>query len=218
MTDAWQPGQYERFAAERAQPFHNLLALVQPTPGGRAVDFGCGTGELTAVLHQHLGVADTVGIDSSPAMLEKASPAPGLTFRPGDLRDTDGVGPVDVVFANAALQWVPDHRGVLTSWAALLSEGGQLAVQVPANLDHPSHTTSTQLATEAPFVDAFDGVPPPDPVLSVLRPEQYATLLDELGFTQQHVRLQVYGHHLDATADVVEWVKGTSLVRFRETL
>src|SRR4051794_19914001 len=120
MTDAWQPGQYERFVAERAQPFHDLLALVQPAPGGRAVDFGCGTGELTALLHQHLGAADTVGIDRSAAMLEKATPAPGLSFRQGDLRDTAGIGPVAVVFANAALHWVPDHASVLASWAALL--------------------------------------------------------------------------------------------------
>ena len=43
-------------------------------------------------------------------------------------------------------------------------------------------------------------------------------LLDRLGFEQQHVRLQVYGHHLASTADVVEWVKGTSLTRFARVL
>ena len=53
---------------------------------------------------------------------------------------------------------------------------------------------------------------------SVLAPERYAELLDRLGFAEQHVRLQVYGHRLASTAEVVEWVKGTSLTRFRARL
>ena len=218
MSSPWDPGQYERFARERSQPFYDLLALLQPVPGGRIVDFGCGTGELTAILHEHLEAKETVGIDSSPAMLEKAPTGAGLSFRAGDLRHTDGLGPVDVIVASASLHWVPDHERVLASWAELLGPGGQLAVQVPANVDHPSHTTSAQLATEPPFLEALGGEPPPDPVLSVLRPEQYAVLLDRLGFSEQHVRLQVYGHHLASTAEVVEWVKGTSLTRFKERL
>jgi trans-aconitate 2-methyltransferase len=218
MSNPWDPDQYQRFAAERSQPFYDLLALVQPAAGGRVVDFGCGTGELTAVLHERVEAKETAGIDTSAAMLEKAPDGAGLTFRTGDLRDTSDVGPVDIVFANASLHWVPDHASVLASWADLLAPGGQLAVQVPANVDHLSHTTSSRLAAESPFLEAFGGEPPPDPVLSVLRPEDYAVLLHRLGFTEQHVRLQVYGHLLGSTADVVEWVKGTSLTRFKEQL
>ena len=59
---------------------------------------------------------------------------------------------------------------------------------------------------------------PLDAVHHVARPEEYAELLDRLGYTRQHVRLQVYGHHLSRSADVVEWVKGTTLTRFREQL
>ena len=63
------------------------------------------------------------------------------------------------------------------------------------------------------------GRPPPDPVAAnVLAPEQYAILLDHLGAARQHVRLQVYGHRLARSADVVEWVKGTSLTRFTNVL
>jgi trans-aconitate 2-methyltransferase len=215
MTETWDPDQYRRFAEQRSQPFYDLLALLHPVPGGSVVDFGCGTGELTAILHERLEAKETVGIDMSTSMLDKAPTAPGLSFRRGDLRDTAGIGPVDVVVASAALHWVPDHAAVLASWAELLGPGGQLAVQVPANVDHPSHTTSAQLATESPFIEELGGDPPPDPVLSVLRPEQYAVLLNDLGFSEQHVRLQVYGHLLPTTADVVEWVKGTSLTRFK---
>ena len=66
-VDTWDPGQYQRFAAERAAPFHDLLSLVRPVPGGRVVDLGCGSGELTAQLHRRLEAAATLGLDSSPA-------------------------------------------------------------------------------------------------------------------------------------------------------
>lgn len=212
--DAWNPTQYERFAAERRQPFDDLLALVRPIPGGRAVDLGCGTGELTVDLHRHTGAAGTLGIDSSEAMLAKAlrrgdtpatPSADGVTFEIGDLTTWWAPSKVDLVFANAALQWTPDHEHLLGQLTEQLAPGGQLAIQVPYNFDHASHRVSSALCPDVP-----------DPVaVNVLPPERYAELLHELGFVEQHVRLQVYGHVLDSTADVVEWVKGTSLTRFK---
>ena len=220
MTDAWNPDQYHRFREQRRAPFFDLLNLVQPGVG-RVVDLGCGSGELTALLAERTGATDTVGIDRSAAMLTEAQAheRPGLRFEEGDLAKWgDPADPVDLVFANAALQWVPDHAAVLERWAGALRPGGQLAVQVPANVDHPSHRLSAEVATEEPFRSALGGTPPPDPVLDVLAPEQYAELLYCLGFVEQHVRLQVYGHVLASTTEVVEWVKGTSLTRFQRLL
>jgi len=200
----WDPGQYNRFAAEREQPFWDLAALVEPVAGMHVVDLGCGDGRLTVTLHERLGAASTLGIDSSPSMLAAApTDVPGVTFTPGDIGTWIG-DRYDLVFANASLQWVPDHERVLTRWRDSLSPGGQLAVQVPANADHPSHTVLAEMAPEVP-----------DPVATnVLPPARYAELLHDLGFAEQHVRLQVYGHVLASSADVVEWVKGTSLTRF----
>lgn len=219
-TDGWDPGQYERFAAERAQPFFDLMAMVRPVPDGTVVDLGCGTGELTARLHHHTAAATTVGVDNSAAMLERARgvEAPGLRFEEGDIGSFAPTEPPDVIFANAALHWVPDHPALIARLTSALGPGGQLAVQVPANVDHPSHTVAAEVALEEPFRAAMGGDPPADVVRGVLAPERYAELLDALGFAEQHVRLQVYGHHLDTTADVVEWTKGTALVRFRRVL
>ena len=217
--DTWDPAQYQRFAAERRQPFDDLLALVRPVPGGRVVDLGCGTGELTVELHEHAGAATTLGIDSSSAMLERAPTANGVAFARADIRAFGSDQRYDVVFANAALQWVPDHGDLLPALASLVADGGQIAVQVPANADHPSHTTSVALANEEPFRSAIGDGGATDPVAAnVLRPERYAEMLHELGFGEQHVRLQVYGHVLDSSADVVEWTKGTSLTRFKDAL
>ena len=123
------------------------------------------------------------------------------------------------MIANASLQWVPDHPGVIARWWAALEPGGQLAVQVPANADHASHRVAAQVAATEPFLTAFNHMPPPDPVAqNVLAPEQYATVLDELGAVEQHVRLQVYPHHLESSSSVVEWTKGTTLTRFTKLL
>ena len=211
----WNPAQYNAFAAEREQPFWDLAALVEPVPGMRIVDLGCGDGRLTVALHERLQARQTVGVDSSPAMLDEAQAHAGaaVSFQDGDIGAWQGAD-VDLVFANAALQWVPDHAAVLARWRDALASGGQLAVQVPANGDHPSHSVSRALAAEWLGAEA-----PADPVAeNVLAPEAYARLLFDLGFQRQHVRLQVYTHLLGSTAEVVDWVKGTSLTRFQRVL
>jgi trans-aconitate 2-methyltransferase len=221
VADGWDPGQYQRFKAERSAPFFDLVDLVEPpAPGGRVAALGCGTGELTASLVARWQPAELIGLDSSAAMLAQAAPLAGgpLRFVDGDLADPPLDGAFDVLVANAALQWVPDHRAVLSRWAALLAPGGQVAVQVPANVDHPAHVAADEVAHDTPFFEALDGDVPRDTVHHVARPEVYAELLSELGFARQHVRLQVYGHRLPSTADVVEWTKGTSLTRFRSRM
>jgi trans-aconitate 2-methyltransferase len=220
MSDAWRPEQYQKFAGERAQPFWDLLDLVEGCQISRAVDLGCGTGELTEAAASRLAVEDMTGIDASPAMLAQAGgrSRPGLRFGGGDIGSWSSGGDhglMNLVLANASLQWVPDHPAVLERWWAAIAPGGQLAVQVPANADHPSHLVAVEVGETEPFRSAFGGTPPPDPVATnVLAPEQYATVLHRLGAARQHVRLQVYPHVLASSADVVEWVKGTSLNRF----
>jgi trans-aconitate 2-methyltransferase len=217
MPDRWDPTQYLKFAAERSQPFFDLLELVVPAPGGEVIDLGCGTGELTARLHDHTRAGATIGVDSSEAMLAEARPLAGggLRFDAGDISRFDAQGRFDVIFTNAALQWVPDHPGLLARLVAGLRPGGQLAVQVPANDDHPSHTVAAEVVREAPF---RDNLREELPAVVHETPQRYAELLDELGCSEQHVRLQVYGHRLASTASVVEWTKGTLLLRFQRLL
>ena len=207
----WSPTQYEKFKSERAQPFHDLLALVEAKPNLRVVDLGCGTGELTRVLHEQLGAAGTFGVDSSPEMLAKASAfATGtLHFEQGTIEQFTSERPFDLVFSNAALHWVEDHPALFARLTTLVADGGQLAVQMPANHDHPSHVVAAQLAPRF----GVEGR-----VVPMLAPEEYASLLHRLGYTRQHVRLQVYGHILDSTRDVVEWVKGSTLTHYQQRL
>jgi trans-aconitate 2-methyltransferase len=212
----WSPGQYERFRDERKQPFVDLLALVRPQSDMRVVDLGCGTGDLTAEMHHALGARETLGIDSSVEMLAKApSDVPGLGFERGDLAVFDAAGTWDLVFSNAAAQWVPDHPALFRRLRAAVAPGGQLAVQMPSNFTHVSHSVASDVAAESPFREALGGWQRHVPVLE---PEAYAVLLDRFGAREQHVRLQVYGHHLASRDEVVEWTKGTLLTDYRRRL
>jgi trans-aconitate 2-methyltransferase len=224
VPDAWKPDQYERFQKERSQPFYDLLALVRPSKTPRVIDLGCGTGTLTLELHQRLGAARTLGVDGSEAMLARTTPIaspPALTFERADIAtlasawSRDPKGRFDVVFSNAALHWLPSHEQLLSQITSAIAPKGQLAVQVPANHDHPTHTIAATLAAEAEFRGPLAGH---SGRTHVLLPEEYAMLLNGLGYTEQHVRLVVYTHVLPARDEVLEWVKGTLLTYYETRL
>jgi trans-aconitate 2-methyltransferase len=219
----WNPEQYARFRGQRSQPFFDLLGLVERRPAMRMADLGCGPGELTRALHDLFADSahQTIGVDSSEAMLAKtgAYAGRGVSFELADLREfaerAESRGAFDLVVSNAALQWVPDQPRVITSLTAMLKSDGQLALQVPANEDHPSHATVRELVMESPFREALGGFVQ---VFSNLAPEGYAVLLDRLGYRRQHVRLQVYAHHLPSRIEVVEWLKGSFLTDYQRRL
>jgi trans-aconitate 2-methyltransferase len=215
--DKWNPAQYERFRDERSQPFFDLMALVEARPAMRVVDLGCGTGELTRLLHESLKATDTLGIDSSAAMLAKSQSfaGHGLRFEQRDISEFTARNEFDLIFSNAALHWLGDHESLLARLTAALKPQGQLAVQVPANDDHPTHVVAAELARQSPFREALHRYERHWPVL---KPEAYAALLHRLGYRRQHVRLQVYGHRLDARDGVIEWVKGTLLTDYEKRM
>ncbi|GMV83070.1 MAG: trans-aconitate 2-methyltransferase [Planctomycetota bacterium] len=217
----WNPAQYERFKAEREQPFHDLAALVRrDRPVRRAVDLGCGTGELTRRLHESLDCAETTGVDLSETMLARAAAfaRSGLRFERSSIQAFASQAPqgaYDLVFSNAALHWLDDHPALFAKLVRLLAPGGQLAVQMPAMHAFATHTLAAALAREAPFAVALHGYVGQTPVLE---PEAYARLLYERGMREASVRLQVYGHELPDRAAVLEWVQGTTLTGYAERL
>lgn len=214
--DSWNPDQYERFRQERRQPFLDLLSLIDRRPGPKVIDLGCGTGELTRTLHEELGASQTIGIDNSESMLSRSEASNGVSFVLQDIEEfLQTRERYDVIFSNAALHWIPDHPRVFAELTSRLNPGGQLAVQVPANDDHPSHLIARQIAMEDHFYEALNG---DVHETTVLRPEEYAVLLHRLGFSRQTVRLGVYGHLLPSRDAVLDWVRGTTMTRYESRL
>lgn len=219
-ADAWNPKQYDKFKAERSQPFYDLMSLLETshTPS-QVVDLGCGTGELTADLHKHLKAQSTIGVDLSDEMLKKAQSlsVPGLQFIKGDIQTWKSATPVDVIFSNAALQWCTDHPKLFAELKSSLAPHGQIAVQMPMNHDYPTHTLADEMSREEPWKSLLKNEVY-DKKKIMLTPEEYATLIFKLGFTEQKVLLKVYAHELENREAVVEWVKGTLLTRFKSRL
>lgn len=212
---SWDPSQYNKFAEQREQPFWDLASMLQAIDKPRLVDLGCGDGRLTAALQDKIGAETVLGIDFSPDMLNLASTIskPNLRFEQYDIAEWKGSNQ-DIIFANASLQWVPNHDLIFQNLRDSLAPKGQLAVQVPSNADHPVYLLASELGEQL----LGDKAPMDTVAKNVYQPERYATLLYELGFSKQYVRLQVYDHHLNSTLDTLEWVKGTSLNRFKSIM
>ena len=206
----WDPGQYLRYAGERARPFFDLLSRVQATDPKYVVDLGCGPGNLTAALAGRWPGAEVLGVDNSPEMIDAAQAQarrPGLSFRLGDVTDWQPERPVDVLVCNAVLQWVPGHLDVVRRWPGMLAAGGWLAFQLPGNFDQPTHAILLDLVTSDRWAPLLAGV-------SLNRqagdPADYLDLLARAGCSVDAWET-TYLHVLRGADPVVDWYRGTGL-------
>ena len=107
----------------------DLLGLLDPKPGERILDLGCGTGQLTAEAAQR--GAEMVGVDSSPEMIARARVNfPSVHFAVADATTLPYLREFDAVFSNAALHWVRDQRRALVSVARALKPGGRFVFEM----------------------------------------------------------------------------------------
>lgn len=105
---------YLQYSAERTRPAAELLARVPLADITSGVDLGCGPGNSTALLKQRWPSAQIAGVDNSPAMLEEARQAlPDCHFVEADIRHYKPDQPLSLIYANASLQWIPDHYHLL---------------------------------------------------------------------------------------------------------
>jgi len=225
MSD-WDPELYNRFSEYRAEPVTMMLARLQLGPRERIVDWGCGTGEHTAELARRSAEGFVVGIDSSPAMIERALKLheqldPGvqqrLQFQLADFRDFKADREYTVVFSNAALQWASGHRNILAAAYRALRQNGRLAVQIPANENEAAQATMRQMASEPPWNATLGEVRTPSDE-NVLPAAHYRRLLTEIGFAEVDCFYHIFHHPMQNVGEVVEFCRSTSLRRFLDRL
>jgi trans-aconitate methyltransferase len=121
-TQTWNSQAYAtnaRFVADLGLP---VVEWLNPQPGERILDLGCGDGALTIKLKQ-LG-CEVVGVDASENLIQAAQ-ALGLDAHVMDGHKLEFDRPFDAVFSNAALHWMQQPEQVIAGVARSLKPGGR---------------------------------------------------------------------------------------------
>jgi trans-aconitate 2-methyltransferase len=212
---SWHPDRYLAFDDHRTRPAADLLARLRLSAPERVVDLGCGPGNSTALLAARWPQATVVGVDSDPSMLAKARES-GIAARwlEADIASWAPAAPVDLLFSNAALQWLPDHQALLPRLLSHLRPGGVLAIQMPRNFQAASHVTLRELAAEKPWAARLAGVLRAEPVAS---PAWYHDLLAPFAGALEIWQTE-YLQVLDGEDPVLRWTEATALRPVLQTL
>jgi len=210
----WNPQLYRQFEAERTRPAHELLTRIPVTDVRFATDLGCGPGNSTELLAHAWPAAHIVGLDSSEAMLAQARERlPRCAFLHEDIRRWRAAEPQQVIYANASLQWLDRHDTLLPHLASQLDSGGALAIQMPDNLQEPSHRLMRDIAACDPWRQRTGDVERKN----LLSGEHYYDLLSQAGCEVDIWRTTYYHVMADAQA-IVDWLKATGLRPFLNAL
>jgi len=205
----WNARQYLKFEDERTRPPRDLLAQVPLQRPRRVVDLGCGPGNSTELLVDRFPDAEIAGLDSSSDMLREArARLPKCRFIEADMTTWTPEPDTDLLFANAAFQWVPDHERVMRGLLAALPEGGVLAVQMPDNTREPATALQREVAAHGPWANntrikaaARADLPSPEAYYDLFKP--VCAALD--------IWHCVYNHVMESPRAIVEWFMGSSL-------
>ncbi|BBX32197.1 trans-aconitate 2-methyltransferase [Mycolicibacterium mageritense DSM 44476 = CIP 104973] len=211
----WNPDTYLAFADHRGRPFFDLLSRVGAQSPRRVVDLGCGPGNLTVTLAERWPDAALEAWDNSPEMVAAARER-GVDADVGGIAEWVPRPDTDVVVSNAALQWVPEHRELLTRWVSQLDAGAWIAFQVPGNFDSPSHQAVREVARRKPFATPLRDMPWREAHV-VDAPAEYAGLLTDAGCTVDAWET-TYVHQLTGDTPVLDWITGTALTQVKGRL
>ncbi len=204
----WDKDLYYRFRDQRTQPSHDLVARIQLPGPTRVVDLGCGPGNSTAVLRQRWPEASIVGVDNSTEMLQSAAESDARTqWVQADLASWQPDQKFDVVFSNAALQWLPDHEKLIPRLFGLVDDGGVLAVQLPDHYDSPLFRVLSDVADDRRWSSRMDEA---RTSLTHHRPSFYYDVLSPL--TEQFdIWTTEYQHVVSSHDDILTFHRGSGM-------
>lgn len=205
----WNPELYEQFRRYRERPANDLLAAMSGLEPRLIYDLGCGTGRITLQLARRYPSAEVVGVDISPAMLDRdaSSDPTNLRFEVGDIATWDPEAAPDVIFSNAALHWLPDHAVALPRLVSKLAPGGHFYMQMPRNFAEPDHRTIERVVHDRRWEDRLK---PLWTGVRVSPPEDYLRLLGS-HCAELDVWETVYYQRLRGPNPVARWIEGAAL-------
>lgn len=204
----WNAEQYLKFAGERNQPSLDLIARIAVLRPERIMDLGCGPGNSTALLRRRWPDADITGLDNSEEMIAAATESqPEGQWILADATAWAAEIAFDIVFSNAALQWMPDHERLLPRLFSQVARGGAMAVQIPAHFNSPLHREMLEVAKDPMWRHLMER---PLNAMTKKPPSFYYNLLQPLAERLEMWETEYY-HVMDGPEAILEWFRGTGL-------
>ena len=211
----WDTALYLKFEEERTLPARDLLARA-PRDARHVVDLGCGPGTSTQLLAARYPDAHIVGIDNSAQMLVAArARLPDIAFEQREIGAWRPSVAPDLIFANAALQWLPDHQDLIPRLMSFLADDGCLAIQMPDNRQEPSHALMRLVAADGPWADRLVPVAKTRGLIGIY--SDYYRWLKPLS-RKVEIWQTTYVHRLPGVGAVVDWFRGSGLRPFLKLL
>ncbi len=210
----WDPGQYLKFSDYRLRPALELLGRVPLESAEVVYDLGCGSGRVTGIMAERWPRATVYGVDHSREMLDQAAKGGGaIQWVEADIRDWSPGQPADLIYSNAALHWVADHRKLFPHLARCLKKGGYLAVQMPLSWGAPSHRLMRETLANGGPDGAALGTPQLREAMGKKGVEDASAYYDLLQGCTGYLDIweTEYVHILEGEDPVLEWVRGTGL-------
>jgi trans-aconitate 2-methyltransferase len=211
----WDPDAYLKFEQERTRPSRDLVARIGLRSPRSIVDIGCGPGNSTRVLAETWPEADVTGLDNSTEMIDKARAAyPGNRWILADAAERQPDETYDVVFSNAALQWIPSHERLLRHLFDATKEDGAVAVQVPFNTDSPLLQAIAAVSERPTWRDRLRGCS----AQIFYRDEAYYYEIVSRLSSKVDMWTTTYIHVMESQQSLLEWYSSTGLKIYLERI
>jgi trans-aconitate 2-methyltransferase len=211
----WNPDLYLKFDKERTQPTVDLVSRIDFDNPGKIIDIGCGPGNSTQILVQRWPDSVITGVDNSPAMIEKArNDYPELDWRILDAGKDAIEEKYDLIFSNATIQWIPNHADLLKRFYKLLSDKGQIAIQLPLFFDMPIGKAIERIAEDNRWSSKARVV---RELFTIYNYSFYYDNLSEL-YHSIDIWVSDYVHILDSPLSILEMIRGAGLRPYLDRL
>jgi trans-aconitate 2-methyltransferase len=214
MTHEFDGKKYEEASAHQKEWGTKLIAELHLQGTERILDLGCGDGAISAQIADLVPAGEVVGIDASRGMIEAAQSKSrkNLQFCLMDINKLNYVEQFDIVYSNATLHWIKDHRRLLRNVGRALRNGGRLRFNF-AGEGNCSHFFSVirETMSAGQFAVHFAGFDWPWYMPSV---EEYSALMDAGGMDHGRVWGENADRYFPDAEAMIKWIDQPSLVPF----